>query len=354
MSQAACCTCATLLTAGSRVSTSSEKPLPDDRRLDCCGRIICGDCIHNNVRFLSYCPYCQTSGRLPLINHHKHRPKKSHPDSASAATSPSPLDPPPYTPIASTDKDTSCPPPPYTPTPSSFSPISTPTTPSSPPPSQASQFNPKHNSPQEETLNPHYTIHHLRHPPHPFPDTLLSLSLQYGIPLAVLRAHNRLAPDADYLLAARHTLLIPTACITRRPPNQYSPNHSGDEESKSGDGSSSSSSLSPHPVEDEAQRERKTAIRRWMVACKEADYDMAVTYLEECGWDLGEAVDRYWGDVEWERAHPLEDIGGGKGNGRSGRWRRGVGMRGGQGQGGGGRRGGTGGGGGGLLGWWKM
>jgi hypothetical protein len=52
MAPEACCTCASLLAAVPRVSASSEKPLPDHRQLDCCGRIICGDCIH--VRFHSF------------------------------------------------------------------------------------------------------------------------------------------------------------------------------------------------------------------------------------------------------------------------------------------------------------
>lgn len=44
MRQEACCTCAALLAAVPRASCSSEKPLPDDRLLDCCGRIVCSDC----------------------------------------------------------------------------------------------------------------------------------------------------------------------------------------------------------------------------------------------------------------------------------------------------------------------
>ena len=40
----ACCTCARLLSAVPRIS-ATEKPLPDDRRLGCCSRVICSDCI---------------------------------------------------------------------------------------------------------------------------------------------------------------------------------------------------------------------------------------------------------------------------------------------------------------------
>lgn len=134
---------------------------------------------------------------------------------------------------------------------------------------------------------PGYTIHHLRHPPHPQPDTLASLSLRYGVPVSILRQHNRLPSDADYLLAARNTLLIPTAYIT-------------------GTTGGSGVSLSPHPVEDAAERERKILIRRFMVACKEADYDAAVVYLEESGYDFEEAVARHREDAEWERRNPLQ------------------------------------------------
>lgn len=42
----ACCTCATLLSTVPRHCAESEKPLPTDRRLECCARTICGNCIH--------------------------------------------------------------------------------------------------------------------------------------------------------------------------------------------------------------------------------------------------------------------------------------------------------------------
>ncbi|KAK4242578.1 hypothetical protein C8A03DRAFT_11226 [Achaetomium macrosporum] len=284
MSQKACCTCATLLANAPHFSSTSEKPLPKERQLDCCGRVICGDCIYVNPRFLDYCPYCQTSGRSPLLstNRTSQRPseRESGPDS----------NPPPYSAIAPAIS-----PPPYTP---SFP------RPRSSPPQPDEKKGPVPNPDSQ----PAYTIHHLRHPPHPEPDTIVSLSLRYGIPASVLRQHNKLPPDADYLLAARHTLLIPTAHITRRAGG------GGGYQSSNGDGGGLS--LSPHPVEDEGERERKTAIRRWMVACKEADYDTAVVYLEESRYDFAEAIRRYWDDVAWERAHPLESHTMGKWKGR--------------------------------------
>jgi hypothetical protein len=42
-SMEACCTCATLLSRVPRYS-DAEKPLPDDRQLECCPRVICGNC----------------------------------------------------------------------------------------------------------------------------------------------------------------------------------------------------------------------------------------------------------------------------------------------------------------------
>ncbi|KAK4044027.1 hypothetical protein C8A01DRAFT_43186 [Parachaetomium inaequale] len=300
MSQAACCTCASLLTAVPRVSSSSEKPLPDDRRLDCCGRTICGACIHRNTRFLSYCPYCQTSGQSPLSSRLKTRRRRSEePEPESEPDSES--DPPPYSAIAQTLNPTErpVPPPPYTPSPSL--PPSAPQLPSNP--KQQQQPPPEKQTEKQPAAG--YTIHHLRHPPHPSPDTLLSLSLQYGIPLPILRQHNRLPNGADYLLAARNTLLIPTAYITTTTTTTTpNPNPSDDGGSASAT-SGISASLSPHPIASPAERERKIAVRRFMVACKESDYDTAVVYLEESGYSFAEAVQQYREDAEWEGAHPL-------------------------------------------------
>ncbi|KAL2201295.1 hypothetical protein P885DRAFT_25496 [Corynascus similis CBS 632.67] len=289
MSQPACCTCASLLVAVPRVSSTSEKPLPNERQLSCCGRIICGACIHNNPRFQSYCPYCQTSSASPVGSRLKTRRRRSEAESGSDSES----NPPPYSAIAQTidiKLNTSEPtnsPPPYSPSFTSLPSLSQPT-----PLKQAFPID------GEEAAPSGYTIHHLRHPPHPQPDTLASLSLRYGIPLSVLRRHNNLPNDADYLLAARHTLLIPTAYITIANKNS---NKDNDSSAVAGE-----VSLSPHPVEDAAERERKIVIRRFMVACKESDYDTAVVYLEESGYDFGEAVARHREDAEWERRNPLE------------------------------------------------
>lgn len=82
----ACCTCATLLSVISpQYDEKTEKPTLQDRRLECCGRVICGNCIavctldlsvprastdplsKNNTRFASYCMYIFELG-LPILN----------------------------------------------------------------------------------------------------------------------------------------------------------------------------------------------------------------------------------------------------------------------------------------------
>ncbi|GAB1320533.1 LysM domain-containing protein [Madurella fahalii] len=277
----ACCTCATLLSAVPLVS-STEKPLPENRRLECCGRTICGDCIQNNARFRSYCPYCQTSGRSPLVSRprDKHREVESEEDEQSnPAAVPSP---PPYSTLStSTSTNTKAPDPPYPPPPpySASPPASHPPISERQKQQQLQQHQPQ--PPDEPSQQKDYIVHHLRHT-HPV-DTLPSLSLRYGIPIPVLQQHNNLPQGAD-LLAARRTFLIPKAHCAHPNPT----------------------SLSPHPPESPDEIARKITIRRWMVACKEADYDMALVYLEEAGYDLDEAVGRYVEDEAWEREHSLD------------------------------------------------
>jgi hypothetical protein len=77
-------------------------------------------------------------------------------------------------------------------------------------------------------------------------DTLQSLSLAYSTPVSVLRSTNNLF--SDHLLAARRTILVP------------------------GEFYKGGVSLSPRPVEGEEEEIRRGKIRRWMVACKVAEY----------------------------------------------------------------------------------
>ncbi|KAM0334202.1 hypothetical protein ACHAQA_001223 [Verticillium albo-atrum] len=121
------------------------------------------------------------------------------------------------------------------------------------------------------------TVHYLNHAN----DTLPSLSLAYNVPAPILRRHNNL--PADHLLAARRTLLIPASHYPAGQP-----------------------SLSPRPVESEPDLRRKAALRRFMVACKVADYDVATLYLEQASYDLRRAVETWEADAAWERAHPQD------------------------------------------------
>jgi hypothetical protein len=46
-----------------------------------------------------------------------------------------------------------------------------------------------------------------------------------------------------------------------------------------------------------------------MVACKASEYDVAVFYLEQAGYDFSAAVDTFFADEAWEREHPLAEGG---------------------------------------------
>jgi len=98
---------------------------------------------------------------------------------------------------------------------------------------------PKEKEPKEA---PAEDVLHFLDPSH---DTILSLSLRYGVPHDALRRKNCLF--ADHLLAARRTILIP------------------------GEFYKGGVSLSPEPLQSEEEEIRKAKIRRWMVACKVAE-----------------------------------------------------------------------------------
>jgi hypothetical protein len=80
----------------------------------------------------------------------------------------------------------------------------------------------------------------------PSNDSINTLSIRYGVPPNALRRTNGLY--SDHLLAARRTILIP------------------------GDYYKGGVSLSPRPLEGEEEEARKSKIRKWMVACKVAEY----------------------------------------------------------------------------------
>ncbi|KAG0633480.1 hypothetical protein HOY80DRAFT_624916 [Tuber brumale] len=124
----------------------------DSRHLNCCGRIVCGDCIAKNPRFGIYCPFCQS----PC-------PKRDG-DGGGEAERETPFRPlpPPYTPAA----------------------------PSPPPPSY-----------RYSTTGG--VIHYVR-----AADTLPTIALQYSLPLPLLRSHNRIF--SDHLLHGRRSVDIPS------------------------------------------------------------------------------------------------------------------------------------------------
>ena len=81
-------------------------------------------------------------------------------------------------------------------------------------------------------------------------DSMQSLSLAYGVPINALRKTNNVFSDG--LIQGRRTVLIP------------------------GEYYKGGVSLSPRPIEGEEEEARKTAIRRWMVAVKCAEYVLAL------------------------------------------------------------------------------
>ncbi|KAF4466838.1 hypothetical protein FALBO_6288 [Fusarium albosuccineum] len=117
-------------------------------------------------------------------------------------------------------------------------------------------------------------------------DSVNSLSLRYGVPASVLRRVNNIT--SDHLVVGRRAILIP------------------------GEYYKGGVSLSPRPVEGEEEELRKARIRRFMTSCKVSDYDIAVLYLEQSGYDLETAVAAYLDDDEWERDHSAQLPGNGK------------------------------------------
>lgn len=127
-------------------------------------------------------------------------------------------------------------------------------------------------SPPEDTPD---TVHFLA-----MDDTINSLSLSYKVPVSVLRQHNSLFSDS--LLAARKFLLIPHTHYT-------------------------GPALSTPP--DPEEEERKNKVRRWMVATKCAEYNVATLYLKGSDWNLDIAIDSFQADEQWEKEHPLKGKG---------------------------------------------
>ena len=242
MSAEACCTCASLLSS----ATDTEKPLTASRRLSCCGRAICTKCVTANPRFSTYCPYCQISSTPTSIPQGlRDPPAYSPPDSPPTPHFDTP---------SASDTDSELPPA-Y----SAYDSV------------RAQSF---HLPVDGKAAAPAPDVLHFLHPE----DTVSSIALRYRVPLQALRSHNSLFSDS--LVQARRTILIPGAYYQ-------------------------GPSLSPRPVEGEEEEARKGKVRRFMVACKVAEYDVALLYLKQTDYDLDEAVTRFQEDEQWEKEHPL-------------------------------------------------
>lgn len=111
-------------------------------------------------------------------------------------------------------------------------------------------------------------------------DSMRSLALAYDVPIAALRKTNNVY--SDHLIQARKTLLIP------------------------GEYYKGGVSLSPTPLESEEEEIKKNKVRRWMVACKVAEYDVATLYMQQADWDFDAAVEAYKEDERWEKEHPMQ------------------------------------------------
>ncbi|CAF9928645.1 hypothetical protein IMSHALPRED_007713 [Imshaugia aleurites] len=135
---------------------------------------------------------------------------------------------------------------------------------------------PDRNSPTSSEP-PAEDVLHFLNPSH---DTLLSLSLRYGVPQDALRRKNGLF--ADHLLAARRTILIP------------------------GEFYKGGVSLSPEPMESEEEVIRKAKVRRFQTTCKVSEYDVALLYLQQSDYNFDLAVEAYLADEKWEKEHPME------------------------------------------------
>ena len=107
----------------------------------------------------------------------------------------------------------------------------------------------------------------------------MGLSLLYKIPLQDIRRANNLFGN-DNLIHARHYVFIP--------------GYNGP-------------SLSREPEESEEVEVRKIALKRFQLISKCVDYKMATIYMENSGWNIEAAVQKYKDDIAWEKAHPLKD-----------------------------------------------
>lgn len=127
---------------------------------------------------------------------------------------------------------------------------------------------PPYSTDAPRTINPSDSLIHYLLPN----DSVISISFQYSIPSNIIRSHNRLYSDS--LLAGRNFILIPRDWY-------IGPSHS------------------PNPV----QSEEENALKRFQIRTKCVEYDIAKVYLDESGWDLERAVEKWTADERWEAAN---------------------------------------------------
>ncbi len=131
-----------------------------------------------------------------------------------------------------------------------------------------------------------YLTHHVRHAG-PHEDSLITLSLQYNVPVATLQRVNHLPLGAHYRLHRVDRVAIPTAAATEF-------------------GTRRTVSLSPSPPAPDPEEERQSKIRRVIAACNDTDRATAVRYLQGNEWIFVDAVKQFWMDEMWGSTHLTE------------------------------------------------
>ncbi|KAI8807144.1 hypothetical protein BJ742DRAFT_813601 [Cladochytrium replicatum] len=101
-------------------------------------------------------------------------------------------------------------------------------------------------------------------------DTLVGISLRYGVPLDDLRRANRIFSSTDDIIA-RARLFIP------------------------------GSNRTPPPSEEDPELRNKTLVKRFQIVSKCVDVDEAWAYMRASDFDLNAALETYWADVNWEK-----------------------------------------------------
>ncbi|KAK1058837.1 hypothetical protein LTR74_013064 [Friedmanniomyces endolithicus] len=238
----ACATCASAF--DSPIEPMSEKPLLPGRYLQCCGRSICARCLNQNKRYETYCPYCQITTEPSLL------PQGLRDPPAYSSLGEHGVPPPPERARTANDED-------KLPAYSAHQPVQ--------PPSEKRR---------EEEQAP--DVLHFLTPT----DSLHSLALAYNVPINALRRANNVF--SDHLIQGRRTVIIP------------------------GEFYKGGVSLSPQAPEGEEEEMKRGRVRKWMVACKVAEYDVALLYLQQAEWELETAIEAYREDERWEKEHPLE------------------------------------------------